>query len=48
MTGTLTTEKATCFYDENKMTHKCTFSEDGCKIFKKTRSLKRYPNGILL
>jgi hypothetical protein len=35
MTGTSTTEKATSFYDENKMTNKCAFSEGWTQNFKK-------------
>jgi hypothetical protein len=35
MIGTLTTEKVTSFYNENKMTNKFTFSEGWLKNFKK-------------
>jgi hypothetical protein len=41
MIGTLTTEKVTSFYNENKMINKFTFSEGWLQNFKKTSGLKR-------
>jgi hypothetical protein len=41
MTGPMVIEKARCFYDEIKMTDKCTFADSYLQHFKKCHGIRK-------